>query len=152
MLDHPILNKNNQLMDKLFKLLSIISQSFQIYIIKKKEVSPLPLIASTSMTIEPQSQTTTTAMSSMQQQTNNQALGKNNNNKLVVSDDQVVLGSQLDLVIKALMSKSCTEDGIEFATILLLNISKINQTTRDKVLHLLLNGIRLLGKDVSEEI
>ncbi|CAF2962309.1 unnamed protein product [Rotaria sp. Silwood2] len=132
MLDHPILNKNNQLMDKLFKLLSIISQSFQIYIIKKKEVSPLPLIASTSMTIEPQSQTTTTAMSSMQQQTNNQALGKNNNNKLVVSDDQVVLGSQLDLVIKALMSKSCTEDGIEFATILLLNISKINQTTRDK--------------------
>ncbi|CAF4806852.1 unnamed protein product, partial [Rotaria socialis] len=76
----------------------------------------------------------------------------NNNNKLVVSDDQVVLGSQLDLVIKALISKSCTEDGLEFATILLLNVSKINQATRDKVLHLLLNGIRLLGKDVSDEI
>jgi len=32
-LDHPILNKNNQLMNKLFKLLSLISQSFQIHII-----------------------------------------------------------------------------------------------------------------------
>ncbi|CAF4071693.1 unnamed protein product, partial [Rotaria sp. Silwood2] len=171
MLDHPILNKNNQLMDKLFKLLSIISQSFQIHIITKKEISPLPLATSTPMTTEPPNQTTTTATATataaaaaaavaattntanaIQEPTNNQALTTNTNNKLVVSDDQVVLGTQLDLVIKALISKSCTEDGLEFATILLLNISKINQATRDKVLHLLLNGIRLLGKDVSEEI
>ncbi|CAF4617801.1 unnamed protein product [Rotaria sp. Silwood1] len=164
MLDHPILNKNNQLMDKLFKLLSIISQSFQVHIITKKEVSPLPLATSTPMTTEPPNQPTTTTTTTaapvpattttntIQQQTNNQTLTTNTNNKLVVSDDQVVLGSHLDLVIKALISKSCTEDGLEFATILLLNISKINQATRDKVLHLLLNGIRLLGKDVSEEI
>ncbi|CAF4058439.1 unnamed protein product, partial [Adineta steineri] len=129
MLDHPILNKNTQLMDKLFKLLSLISQSFQIHIITKKDISPSPLA-------------TSTPMNSLQQQ----------NNQLVVSDNQVVLGLQLDLVIKALISKSCTEDGLEFATTLLLNVSKINQATRDKVLHLLLNGIRLLGKDVSEEI
>lgn len=159
MLDHPILNKNNQLMDKLFKLLSLISQSFQIHIIAKKEISPSPLATSTPMTTEPSTQlaantepvnplqqvnpaTTTTAATAPPPPTN----------KLVVSDDQVVLGEQLDLVIKALISKSCTEDGLEFATILLLNVSKINQATRDKVLHLLLNGIRLLGKDVSEEI
>ena len=160
MLDHPILNKNNQLMDKLFKLLSLISQSFQIHIITKKDVSPLPLATSTPMVSEPSTQTAPVTNplqqqpppSQQQQQQNNQALPTNTNNKLVVSDDQVVLGSQLDLVIKALISKSCTEDGLEFATILLLNVSKINQATRDKVLHLLLNGIRLLGKDVSEEI
>ncbi|CAF4978194.1 unnamed protein product, partial [Rotaria magnacalcarata] len=152
MLDHPILNKNNQLMDKLFKLLSIISQSFQIHIITKKDITPSPLATSTPMTTEPEHPPT----NPIQQQTNNQPsttnTNNNTNNKLVVSDDQVVLGSQLDLVIKALISKSCTEDGLEFATILLLNVSKINQATRDKVLHLLLNGIRLLGKDVSDEI
>ncbi|CAF4109202.1 unnamed protein product, partial [Rotaria magnacalcarata] len=152
MLDHPILNKNNQLMDKLFKLLSIISQSFQIHIITKKDITPSPLATSTPMTTEPENPPT----NPIQQQTNNQPsttnTNNNTNNKLVVSDDQVVLGSQLDLVIKALISKSCTEDGLEFATILLLNVSKINQATRDKVLHLLLNGIRLLGKDVSDEI
>jgi E3 ubiquitin-protein ligase HUWE1 len=160
MLDHPILNKNNQLMDKLFKLLSLISQSFQIHIITKKDISPLPLATSTPMTTEPSTQATTTTTAAaaatnplqQQQQQNNPTLSTNTNNKLVVSDDQVVLGLQLDLVIKALISKSCTEDGLEFATILLLNVSKINQATRDKVLHLLLNGIRLLGKDVSEEI
>lgn len=169
MLDHPILNKNNQLMDKLFKLLSIISQSFQIHIVTKKEVTPSPVATSTPMTTEPQNQTTAaaaaaatttiapvttnTTTNAAQQQTNNQPITTtSNNNKLIVSDDQIILGSQLELVIKALISKSCTEDGLEFATIFLLNISKINQATRDKVLHLLLNGIRLLGKDVSDEI
>ena len=158
MLDHPILNKNNQLMDKLFKLLSLISQSFQIHIITKKDISPLPLATSTPMATEPSTQTAPTVNPIQQQQQqpppqqNNQTLSANTPNKLVVSDNQVVLKSQLDLVIKALISKSCTEDGLEFATIFLLNVSKINQVTRDKVLHLLLDGIRLLGKDVSEEI
>ncbi|CAF4637374.1 unnamed protein product, partial [Rotaria magnacalcarata] len=70
------------------------------------------------MTTEPEHPPT----NPIQQQTNNQPsttnTNNNTNNKLVVSDDQVVLGSQLDLVIKALISKSCTEDGLEFATIL----------------------------------
>ena len=159
MLDHPILNKNNQLMDKLFKLLSLISQSFQVHIVTRKEITPSPLAAPTPTPTEtPSAQpetasttATTVAVPNPLQQTN-PAPASNPSNKLIVSDDQVVLGAQLDLVIKALISKSCTEDGLEFATILLLNVSKINQATRDKVLHLLLNGIRLLGKDVSEEI
>ena len=96
MLDHPILNKNNQLMDKLFKLLSLISQSFQIHIITKKDISPLPLAASTPMTTEPSTQITTTTISScsssnnplQQQQQTNPTLPTNTNNKLVVSDDQ----------------------------------------------------------------
>jgi len=46
----------------------------------------------------------------MQQQITDQTLGTNNiNNKLVVLDDQVVLGLQLDLVVKTLISKSCTK-------------------------------------------
>lgn len=158
MLDHPILTKNNQLMDKLFKLLFFISQSFQINIITKKEVSPSPLATSTPMTSEPTSQPAVPpTVNPLQQappppQPTNSALSANNSNKLVVSDNQVVLKSQLDLVIKALISKSCTEDGLESATIFLLNVSKINQITRDKVLHLLLDGIRSLGKYVSDEI
>jgi E3 ubiquitin-protein ligase HUWE1 len=154
MLDHPILNKNNQLMDKLFKLLSSISESFQRYIISKKEVTPSPLASSTPMVTESATGQTTTTTNPMQNATTSAPppVPPPLPNKLYVSDDQVVLGAQLDLVIKALISKSCTEDGLEFATNLLLNISKINQATRDKVLHLLLNGTRLLGKDVSDEI
>ncbi|CAF5011845.1 unnamed protein product, partial [Rotaria socialis] len=69
------------------------------------------LATSTPMTAEPQNPPT----NPIQQQTNDQPsatntntntnTNNNNNNKLVVSDDQVVLGSQLDLVIKALISK-----------------------------------------------
>ena len=165
MLDHPILTKNNQLMDKLFKLLSSISQSFPAHIITKKEVSPSPIATSTPMTTEPTSQatpsaTTATTTNPLQQPPlavqppppTNPTLPVNTTNKLIISENQVVLKSQLDLVIKALISKSCTEDGLEFATIFLLNVSKINQVTREKVLHLLLDGIRLLGKYVSDEI
>ncbi|CAF1080113.1 unnamed protein product [Didymodactylos carnosus] len=175
MLDHPILNKNNQLMDKLFKLLSLISQSFYIHITTKKDISssipqatstPLPSNAGTEQNPLTQLQPpivngpltevvdvaqvpVSDEPNPTQQQPSQSALI---NNKIIVSDDQVVLGKQLDLVIKALISKSCTEDGLEFATILLLNVSKINLATREKVLHLLLDGIRLLGKNVSKEI
>jgi hypothetical protein len=73
-------------------------------------------------------------------------------NKLIVYDNKVILGSHLDRVIKGLISKSFTEDGLEFATTVLLNISEINQAARDKVLHLLLDAIRVLGKSISDEI
>ena len=156
MLDHPIMNKNNQLMDKLFRLLLLISQSFQNSIIAKKETVPSPLAASTPMTNEPAAAPTTTTAETAATTTTTTSAPPTavvpTPEKLVISDDQVVLGAQLDLVIKALISKSCTEEGLESATMLLLNISKINQATRDKVLHLLLNGIRHLGKDISEEI
>ncbi|CAF1298860.1 unnamed protein product [Adineta ricciae] len=153
MLNHPILNKNSQLMDKLFKLLSLISQSFSRHIITKKDATPSPLAASTPMATDPSSQT----VNPFQQQQNLPTLPlpvnqSNTTNKLVVSDDQVILGSQLDLVINALILKSCAEDGLECATKLLLDVSKINQATRDKVLHLLLDGIRKLGEKVSREI
>ncbi|CAF4182302.1 unnamed protein product, partial [Adineta steineri] len=98
MFEHPMLNKNIQLIDKLFKLLSLISQSIPT------------------------------------------------NKKLVILD------SYINLVSKILISKSYTQDGLEFAIIFLLNISKINQVTRNKILHLLVNHIGLLAKDVSEDI
>ncbi|CAF0789519.1 unnamed protein product [Adineta steineri] len=98
MFEHPMLNKNIQLIDKLFKLLSLISQSIPT------------------------------------------------NKKLVILD------SYINLVSKILISKSYTQDGLEFAIIFLLNISKINQVTRNKILHLLVNHIGLLAKGVSEDI
>lgn len=172
MLDHPILTKNNQLMDKLFKLLSSISQSFQHNIITKKDILPSTSTSTnnndTTVTANPpnvegvtneQQQATTAALAAATTASaTNTTISTNSTsttlptNKLVISDDQVVLGNHLELVIKALISKSCTEDGLEFATMFLLNVSKINQATRDRILHLLLDGIRLLGDDVSKEI
>ncbi|CAF4972068.1 unnamed protein product, partial [Rotaria sp. Silwood1] len=122
MFKHPILNKNKKLIDKLFKLLSLISQTLT----KRKYISSLKFIKTTN---------------NSQQE----------NNKIILSDNKVFLDNLLDLFIKTLISKSCTEYGLEFANLFLLNISKINQVTKDKVLHLLINGIHLLSKDVNEE-
>ncbi|CAF4541029.1 unnamed protein product, partial [Rotaria sp. Silwood2] len=110
MFKHPILNKNKKLIDKLFKLLSLISQTLT----KRKYISSLKLIK--------------TANNSQQE-----------NNKIILSDNKAFLDNLLDLFIKILISKSCTEYGLEFANLFLLNISKINQVTKDKVLHLLIN-------------
>ncbi|CAF4216799.1 unnamed protein product [Rotaria sp. Silwood2] len=122
MFKHPILNKNKKLIDKLFKLISLISQTLT----KRKYISSLKLIKTTN---------------NSQQE----------NNKIILSDNKAFLDNLLDLFIKILISKSCTEYGLEFANLFLLNISKINQVTKDKVLHLLINGIHLLSKDVNEE-
>ncbi|CAF3989781.1 unnamed protein product, partial [Rotaria sp. Silwood1] len=71
---------------------------------------------------------------------------------LHIKYNKIILNIQLDLIIKILISKSRIEYGLEFTIKFLLNISKINQNLRDKILHLLINGICLLSKDLTEEI
>lgn len=60
--------------------------------------------------------------------------------------------SQLHLAIDVLTSKSCSEDGLEDATNLLLQLSKANNATRVAVLELLLQGARQMGLVVGAHI
>ena len=65
---------------------------------------------------------------------------------------EALFESQLRLAIDVLTSKSCSEDGLEDATNLLLQLSKANAATRVAVLQLLLQGARQMGLVVCTHI
>ncbi|XP_048739045.2 E3 ubiquitin-protein ligase HUWE1-like isoform X5 [Ostrea edulis] len=67
-------------------------------------------------------------------------------------DDTVVLEDRLQLAVQVLTSKSCSEEGLEDATNLLLQLSWANNATRQAVLKLLLEGARVLGLTVCSHI
>ena len=57
----------------------------------------------------------------------------------------VVMETHLRLVVNVLTSGKCSEEGLEDATTLLLQISRLSAKTRDSVLQLLLEGARDIG-------
>jgi len=63
-----------------------------------------------------------------------------------------ILESQLEMAVQVLTSKSCSEEGLEDATNLLLQLSFANVATRSAVLRLLLQGARELGHTVGLHI
>lgn len=58
----------------------------------------------------------------------------------------------LQLIVDVITSKSCSEEGLEEATSLLLNLSYGPPTARDKILSLLVEGVKELGKVVCSHI
>ena len=51
-----------------------------------------------------------------------------------------------------LFRSMCSEEGLEDATTLLLQVSRLNPQTRDSVLQLLLEGARRIGQTLQENI
>jgi hypothetical protein len=127
MFNHSILNQNKQSIDLLFQLLSLISQHFPTYLHINKGLLSFSLAELPTQTTDP-------------------------NRQLVLSDDKVVGDPQLDLIVKTLTSKLCSEDGLEFAIRFLLNVSNNHQIARGKILHALLSNICVLAKDLNEDI
>ncbi|XP_064633553.1 E3 ubiquitin-protein ligase HUWE1-like isoform X3 [Lineus longissimus] len=68
------------------------------------------------------------------------------------TDEEPILPQQLQLAVQVLTSKSCSEEGLEDATNLLLQLSKANNPTRATVLDLLLMGAQELGQTVCAHI
>lgn len=68
------------------------------------------------------------------------------------NSSSVVMAPQLRLAVEVLTSGACSEDGLEDATTLLLQVSRLNADTRDAVLLLLLMGVRQLGHVLQEHI
>lgn len=64
----------------------------------------------------------------------------------------MVKESQLRLVVNVLTSGMCSEEGLEDATTLLLQVSRLNPQTRDSVLQLLLEGARRIGESLQQNI
>ena len=68
------------------------------------------------------------------------------------SGEEAILEAQLQLAVEVLTSKSCSEEGLEDATNLLLQLAKANTATRSAVVQLLLRGARELGMTVGAHI
>jgi len=66
--------------------------------------------------------------------------------------EPIVNETQLRLAVNVLTSGVCSEDGLEDATTLLLQLSKIDKATRDSVLALLLDGARDIAYTLCGEI
>ena len=66
--------------------------------------------------------------------------------------DEIILEPQLATAVEVLTSKSCSEEGLEEATNLLLQLSWANNITREAILQLLLQGGRELGLTVCQNI
>lgn len=64
----------------------------------------------------------------------------------------MVKESHLRLVVNVLTSGMCSEEGLEDATTLLLQVSRLNPQTRDSVLQLLLEGARRIGETLQQNI
>ncbi|KAH3893128.1 hypothetical protein DPMN_017272 [Dreissena polymorpha] len=56
------------------------------------------------------------------------------------------------MAVQVLTSKACSEEGLEDATNLLLQLSQANTATRGAVLNMLLEGARTLGITVCDNI
>ena len=64
----------------------------------------------------------------------------------------MVKETHLRLVVNVLTSGMCSEEGLEDATTLLLQVSRLNPQTRDSVLQLLLEGARRIGETLQQNI
>ncbi|XP_015191132.1 PREDICTED: E3 ubiquitin-protein ligase HUWE1 isoform X3 [Polistes dominula] len=78
----------------------------------------------------------------------------NKNKKTELSKEQSVAAPEghLRLAVQVLTSKSCSEEGLEDATALLLNLSHCPDPTRQLILNLLLEGAMELANMVCEHI
>ncbi|CAL1528834.1 unnamed protein product [Lymnaea stagnalis] len=92
------------------------------------------------------------ASSSVQEKTKKKEDGVSAAETDLEEEDNPILYNQLKLAVEVLTSKSCSEEGLEDATNLLLQLSWVNTSTGAAVLELLLSGARQLGMTVCGHI
>ena len=142
MLASPVIRRNSVLTDKLLRLLSLISLG-QPDILKKKQSSTAP--------------TTTTESTTTTNTTSAAATPDNKDSSVEPSAEtskpnNVIRSEHLKLAVEVLTSKTCSEEGLEDVTALLLNLSYGPEHTRDTILDLLLQGAQELGSVVRQNI
>ena len=151
MLASPVIRRNSVLTDKLLRLLSLISLG-QPDILKKKQSSTPP----TTTTAE--STTTTSAAATGNGSENKDSSAEPSAGSAEPSagtsskPNNVIRSEHLKLAVEVLTSKTCSEEGLEDVTALLLNLSYGPEHTRDTILDLLLQGAQELGSVVRQNI
>uniref|UniRef100_A0A665X575 E3 ubiquitin-protein ligase HUWE1 n=1 Tax=Echeneis naucrates TaxID=173247 RepID=A0A665X575_ECHNA len=161
MLSHPVIRRSSLLTEKLLRLLSLISIALPDN--KATEVPaghPTPQTptvvgsgASVGAAVQGTSSGTSLAVSQTSSTTISIPTGSTANtecdNKMASSG---LTEKQLQLSVEVLTSHSCSEEGLEDAANILLQLSRGDSATRDTVLRLLLSGARHLGYTLCKQI
>lgn len=155
MLSLNIIVKNSVLTDKLLRLLSFISIGLPDAIQQSQAVTATP-------NLEPELNVaggTNTAPNlpgpSSSNTTDSNNFKFNRTKPSVVQLDEKCLPESQDnlrLAIEVLTLKSCSEEGLEDATTLLLNLSQCSNATRTFILKLLIDGAKYLSNVVQKQI
>uniref|UniRef100_A0A3Q1KBD0 E3 ubiquitin-protein ligase HUWE1 n=1 Tax=Anabas testudineus TaxID=64144 RepID=A0A3Q1KBD0_ANATE len=127
MLSHPVIRRSSLLTEKLLRLLSLISIA-----LPDNKATEVPAGHPT-----PQPSTAGPGASLI------------SDNKLASTG---LTEKQLQLSVEVLTSHSCSEEGLEDAANILLQLSRGDGATRDTVLRLLLSGARHLGYTLCKQI
>uniref|UniRef100_A0A8D0HJB1 HUWE1 n=1 Tax=Sphenodon punctatus TaxID=8508 RepID=A0A8D0HJB1_SPHPU len=177
MLSHPVIRRSSLLTEKLLRLLSLIS----IALPENKAAAegaaphgatapapaPAPTLATATAAIAAASigaasaagvtatSTATTTVSTTAKSSKSPAKVSDGGGGGGVDTKMVASGlteNQLQLSVEVLTSHSCSEEGLEDAANVLLQLSRGDPATRDTVLKLLLNGARQLGCTLCKQI
>uniref|UniRef100_A0A8C7H8F0 HECT-type E3 ubiquitin transferase n=1 Tax=Oncorhynchus kisutch TaxID=8019 RepID=A0A8C7H8F0_ONCKI len=150
MLSHPVIRRSSLLTEKLLRLLSLISIA-----LPDNKATEVPAG-------HPTPQTTTVgaaaaAPGSVSASAQGNTVGVVSATVLCVESDTKLASTgltekQLQLSVEVLTSHSCSEEGLEDAANILLQLSRGDGTTRDTVLRLLLSGARHLGYTLCKQI
>uniref|UniRef100_A0AAZ3PI56 HECT-type E3 ubiquitin transferase n=1 Tax=Oncorhynchus tshawytscha TaxID=74940 RepID=A0AAZ3PI56_ONCTS len=175
MLSHPVIRRSSLLTEKLLRLLSLISIALPDN--KATEVPaghPTPqsttagagnpaTATSAAATASASAQGTTVGVVVPAQGSSSTAIvsiptstGASATVLCIESDTKLastgLTEKQLQLSVEVLTSHSCSEEGLEDAANILLQLSRGDGTTRDTVLRLLLSGARHLGYTLCKQI
>jgi E3 ubiquitin-protein ligase HUWE1 len=146
MLSYDIIRKNSLLTDKLLRLLSLIS----IVLADDKYKNNL---SKPPQQIQPADTNSAAATTSVNipstaegSSTETQKVNEDLSDKLPESE------RHLALTVEVLTSKSCSEDGLEDATALLINLSQCSSKTKYMIINLLVKGVIELSHMVQKHI
>lgn len=147
LLSHPVIKRSAQLTDRLLRLLSLIAIALPTH----PDSSSIP--TSTSAPAASNSSSTRSRRGQHLQAIKPPEPHKSDIKGIEeVCDKAIAAEEQLKLAVGVLTSKSCSEEGLEDVTSLLLRLSRSCPKTRDLVLRLLLDGARTLGFTVCGNI
>uniref|UniRef100_A0A8C4MDM2 E3 ubiquitin-protein ligase HUWE1 n=1 Tax=Equus asinus asinus TaxID=83772 RepID=A0A8C4MDM2_EQUAS len=166
MLSHPVIRRSSLLTEKLLRLLSLISIALPENKVSEAQTNSGSSASSTTVTTSTTSTTTTTAASSLWCSVSflkactttkaSKSPAKVGDGGSSSADFKMVSSglteNQLQLSVEVLTSHSCSEEGLEDAANVLLQLSRGDSGTRDTVLKLLLNGARHLGYTLCKQI
>lgn len=147
MLSYDIIRKNTMLTDKLLRLLSLISVILVDDKYRNNNLSKPP-----QQQLQQQSQTNegnepSTSISATEKSSNEVVKVDNELRDRLPESER-----HLALTVDVLTSKSCSEDGLEDATSLLINLSQCSSLTKYMIIKLLVKGVIDLSHMVQKHI
>ena len=150
LLQHSVVQKSVSLTDKLLRVLSVASGPIPKTGLCRRATELLSGGPSSRDATRPgsMSQRTSTTGGESRTVTSQSA----SSDDVFVTEEEVVELSLLQIVISVLTSGLCSEDGLEDATQLLINLSKCSVNTRENILIMLLDGICTIGLTLCSQI